>query len=207
MTGELQGDFHGKIAALEPSFRFLAERTGREPTAGMIGLYAEYFVQQGLMMEAVNQTVRDIVISWDDYRWPSAEYIAVRARQKQRSVMDHLHGITPIQQALEDICEAEAQRRWDRRLAEANAWRERRPERFKVLVRAIDTDIAGLIRGGNQWLNESQVYRRSFREGAAVGACLKESGIEERREQKRLEKERAARAVQEAQHAELQGAA
>jgi hypothetical protein len=182
VTSSLNGDYQGKIAALEPSFRLLAGRTRVDATADMMGLYAEHFVQQNLMIEAVNQTVRDIVVGWDKPYWPSAEYIAVKARQKQRSVMDEMHGVHTGNQALEDWCEAEAQRRWDERLAEANAWRERdNMEPFKRFVREIDQDIARMIQTGlYPFLTESKPYRGAFREGRAVGRCLVEIGKEMR---------------------------
>lgn len=183
MTGGISGDFEGKIAALEPSFRFLAERTRQEPTAGMMGLYTEYFVQQGLMIEAVNQTVRDIVIGWEKPYWPSAEYIAIRARQKQRAVMDEIHGIRGSEQALEDWCEAECQRRWDERLDAANAWRDAgNLDRFRLLVREIDKDIAQMLQKGLQpFMRDSKVYRTHFREGSAVGGCLRRAGEDARK--------------------------
>lgn len=180
MTNSLNGDYQGKIAALEPSFRLLAGRTRVDATADMMGLYAEHFVQQNLMIEAVNQTVRDIVVGWDKPYWPSAEYIAKLTRQKHRSVMDDIHDIRGCEQALEDWCEAEAQRRWDERLAEANAWRERgNMEPFKLFVREIDQDIARMIQTGlYPFLTESKPYRGAFREGRAVGRCLVEIGKE-----------------------------
>lgn len=197
MTGEFNGDFQGKIAALEPSFRFLAERTRVEPTASMMGLYAEYFIQQGLMIEAVNQTVRDIVIGWDKPYWPSAEYIAVRARQKQRSTMDEIHGIKPSARILEDWCESEAQRRWDSRKAMAKEWGEKNPGTLRVLIEGIDGDIKMLVQSGaHQWLKESQTYRTHFRKGAAVGACIKRAGEEERKAAKQLRITQLATAAQ-----------
>lgn len=183
MSTPLNGDYQGKIAALAPSFQLLGERTGKEPSASLMGVYAEFFVQQGLMIEAVNQTVRDIVVGWDKPYWPSAEYIAKMTRQKHRSVMDELHGIRGCEQALEDWCEAEAQRRWDERLAEANSWRERgNMEPFKRFVREIDQDIARMIQTGlYPFLTESKPYRGAFREGRAVGRCLVEIAKEMRK--------------------------
>lgn len=183
MTGELRGEYTGKIAALEPSFRLLAGRTRQEASADMMGLYAEHFAQQGIMIEAVNETVRDIVIGWDKPYWPSAEYIAVRARQKQRSVMDQLHGIRSTNQTLEDWFEAEAQRRWDERLSIANTWREEgNMERFKLFVREIDQDISRMIKTElYPFLRDSKPYRGAFREGRAVGRCLVEVAKEARK--------------------------
>jgi hypothetical protein len=180
-------DLSAKILALEPSFRFLSERTRVDPSPGMVELYTEHFIQQGLMIEAVNQTVRDIIIGWEKPYWPSAEYIAVRARQKQRSVMDQMHGIEPGDQALEDWCESEAQRRWDSRKAMAKEWGEKNPSTLRILLQGIDGDIKILVASGaHQWLKESQTYRTHFRKGAAVGACIRRSGEEERKQAKAL---------------------
>lgn len=198
MTGDLNGDYQGKIAALAPSFQLLGERTGREPSASLMGVYAEFFAQQNLMIEAVNQTVRDIVVGWDKPYWPSAEYIAKLTRQKHRSVMDELHGIRGSEQALEDWCEAEQQRRWDHRVDEANTWRIANQDRFKRIVREVDGDIKMLLdKGTHPFLQDSKVYRTHFREGSAVGACLKKIGEDQRHVAKQLEKERAI-AVQKA---------
>jgi len=165
--------------AFAPAFRLLSAATSKEHPDEYLWVYVEYFTVQHLMPEAVNQTARDIVLTWNDPYWPSPEYIAKRAHQKTRSVMDEIHGVHTGSRALEDWCESEAQRRWDSRLAEANTWREREGnmERFKLLVRDIDKDIAVMIQSGlHPFMRDEKVYRQHFREGSAVGACLRKAG-------------------------------
>lgn len=169
--------------AFGPAFRLLSAATSKDHPDEFLWIYVEYFTQQHLMPEAVNQTARDIVLTWNDPYWPSPEYIAKRAHQKTRAVMDELHGVHTGSQSLEDWYEAEQQRRWDNRLAEANSWRERgNMEPFKLFVREIDQDIARMIQTGlYPFLTESKPYRGAFREGRAVGRCLIEIGKEARK--------------------------
>lgn len=177
MTGEMRTDLSGKIAALEPAFRFLAERTGREATASMMGLYTEHFVQQGLMMEAVNQTVREIVISWEAGYWPSPEYIAIRARQAQQAVMDELHGLRDRSREMDERAIAEREETWQHRRALAKAWFEAHPARGREIAYGVQRDLANLLRA---MPNEGQfatnpAYRKAFEQGAIVGAVLREA--------------------------------
>lgn len=169
--------------ALQPAFRLLGDATGKQMSPETLNNWVEYFAAQNLMAESVNRAASDIAASWEGFGWPTAEYVAKRARARQRGDMNELHGIRGSEQALEDWCEAEQQRRWDARLAEANRWRERgNMEPFKLFVREIDQDIARMIQTGlYPFLTESKPYRGAFREGRAVGRCLVEIGKEARK--------------------------
>lgn len=173
--------------SLQPTFRLLGDATGKQMSLETLNNWVEYFASQNLMAEAVNRAASDIAASWEGFGWPSAEYVAKRARGRQRGIMDELHGIPNREDVLEEWCELEGQRRWDSRKAMAKEWGEKNPSQLRLLVQGIDGDIKILVdSGAHQWLKESQTYRTHFRKGAAVGACIRKAGEEERKLAKQL---------------------
>lgn len=176
----------GKIVALGPSFALMSELTGKQPSATVIGLYASHFVDLGFAMHDVNIAVEQIMVAWNKPYWPSAEDIAKKARLIAQS-SGNRETYLSRQETLEATFADEDERRWDHRLAMANAWRDASPRNwalFKAIVKTVDSDITRLcdvIR--LEWMTKSS-YRDAFRLGASVGGCLKQAGIDERTQEK-----------------------
>lgn len=186
-------DLSGKMAALGPSFAVMHDRTGKEGTPDTMEMYTRHFVRLGLAMNTVNETVFDIMASYDGRYWPSPEHIAKAAQHRQRAELDIVPGTALADRVLDDWCEVEGQRRWDSRVARANAWREAYRDEFKTLWGVLGPSIDRLIEGVAQRygvevkLKQLPEYRQSFREGAGVGMCLAEETRMHMRELRRLD--------------------
>lgn len=175
----------GKIVALAPSFSLMAELTGKPSSATVVGLYTAHFVDCGLAMHDVNVAVEQIMVGWNKPYWPSADDIAKKARGIVSSY-GNKDSVVAHRSSLEDAFTAEGERRWEHRLGMANTWRDASPqnvEKFRAIVKAIDLDVVHLrdvVR--LEWLQQSS-YRDAFRLGASVGGCLRQAGIDERKQQ------------------------
>lgn len=188
MTNPLEG----KIAALEPSFLIMAEMTGKDATASVVGLYAKHFVDEGLAMNDVNIAVETIMVSWQKPYWPSPEIITLKTREYIRQSGS---GFRDVSREIHAWSLEEGARQWEHRVQMANEWRVQNATRFKPLVRSVDSYGAVFLKH-LAWMAESQSYRKAFRDGAVVQACNNEVGIDERKIQRRTESERQTRAAQ-----------
>lgn len=168
----VQAEAERRMLSLEylaPAFTLLTDRTGRAVGPETMRLYAEHFAAIRVSIEAVYEAVRDIVRTWEKAYWPTAEYIGNAAQRKQRDSAsgrdraDELHALSADQAA----------RDWEDRRHRAEEWFEANPEIGNLLVAGINSDIASesaRIPGGH--MAQGEAYRKAFRHGAVVGACL-----------------------------------
>lgn len=188
MTNPLEG----KIAALAPSFLIMAEMTGKDATASVVGLYTKHFVDEGLAMNDVNIAVETIMVSWQRPYWPSPEIITVKAREYVRRSGS---GFRDVSLEIHAWSLEEGARQWEHRVHMANEWRTSNPTRFKPLLRSVDS-YGSVFLEQLAWMAESQSYRKAFRDGTVVQACNNLAGIDERKMQRRIEAQRETRAAQ-----------
>lgn len=188
MTNPLEG----KIAALAPSFLIMAEMTGKESTAYMMGFYAKHFVEEGLTMNDVNIAVETIMVSWQKPYWPSPEMITVKTRECMRQSSS---GFRDRFLEIHAWSLEEGSRQWEHRVQMANDWRTRNPTRFKPLLQSVDS-YGSVFLEQLAWMTGSQSYRKAFRDGTVVQACNNLAGIDERKIQRRIDAERETRAAQ-----------
>lgn len=199
MTNPLEG----KITALAPSFLIMAEMTGKDATASVVGLYTKHFVDEGLAMNDVNVAVETIMVSWQRPYWPSPEAITLKTREyaRQSSSAFRDRFIEIHSWSLE-----EGLRQWEHRVHMANEWRVHNPTRFKPLLQSVDS-YGSVFLERLAWMTESQSYRKAFRDGAVVQACNNMVGSDERAVQRRMAAEREARATQFAATGTIENAA
>lgn len=181
----------GKIKALEPSFRLMADMTGKASTADLVGFYAEYFAINHLAPDTVNETVREMLLTWDKRAWPTPEQIAVKTRERSRRERSAGNGGFD-HEAFDAVFKLSQLEQWEHRLDMANTWRLANPTRFKTVLARVDRDSDPLKR--LTWVQESEHYRKAFRDGAVVQACNTQAGIDERKAQRLKEAERESRA-------------
>lgn len=191
----------GKIKALAPSWELMAEFTGKPSSATMIGLYAKHFVENHVAMHDVNLAVEQILVGWKRGFWPSPEEIVARAKEIAR-INARMSGVSwDVMGQIEEVYAQVDARKWECRLGMANEWRMNNPDRFKRVVRGVDGMIEQFIRMINlkpseqEKLLQSGPYRKAFRDGAVVGGCNDQAGIDERIRERRLalQREEAAR--------------
>lgn len=181
------------VELLSPAFRLLADRTSKQMAPETLAEWAEYFAELRLNVESVYEAVRIIVRDWDGFSWPSMAYVAKVARQKLNEASAGSHEDTG--RVLHDICDLTAQRKWDSRSADAEAWFAEHEALGRELVAEIDHDLAALMRrvpAGSR-LATSQAYRKAFRDGAIIGACIRQMAIGHTRGAKKEARERAAK--------------
>jgi hypothetical protein len=169
----VQRDAERRMLSLEhmaPAFTLLTDRTGRAVGPETMRLYAEHFADIRVSVEAVYEAVRDIVRSWEKAYWPTAEYIGNVAQRKQS---DAGSGRRDRADALHAESTACADRAWEDRRHRAEEWFDAHPELGKLILAGIDADIAAQSAAHpNGRVATSAQYRRMFRHGAVVGACL-----------------------------------
>lgn len=155
---------------LAPAFTLLTDRTGRAVGPETMRLYAEHFATVRVSVESVYEAVRDVVRTWEKAYWPTAEYLGNVAQRKQRGAHS---GATDRETAMRDAVADLASREWEDRRHRAEEWFDANPETGKLLVASIDADMAELAgKYPAGWMATRTQYRRAFRHGAVVGACL-----------------------------------
>lgn len=183
----------GKIAALQPSFVLMGEMTGKPATASVMGLYADYFATNHIAIDDANQAVEAIMAGWSKGWWPDPEQIAARAIELVRQEMAMRNAHDRGAEIEETMAQASAVK-WERRLTMANEWRMRNVEGFRTVLGSVNAYCRGAEHLA--WQQESDTYRKSFRDGCIVQACNNQAGKDERRAARIVEAQRHDRAVQ-----------
>lgn len=183
----------GKIAALQPSFLLMSEMTGKPSTASVMGFYAEYFVTHHIAIDDANRAVESIMAGWAKGWWPDPEQIGARAIEIVRREYAAQQGGNRGAEIEEWMAQAGAAK-WEHRLTMANEWRTHNPTAFQAVLGTVNT----YCRGADHlaWLQDSEVYRQSFRHGAIVQACNNQAGREEQIAAKKEAIARHERAMQ-----------
>lgn len=187
----------GKIAALRPSFLLLGELTGRAATPEVMKFYTEKFAGLHLAMDDVNQAVEVLLVGWKKSYWPSVEEIAAKAKEiRAQAAFEGSVGHARWQE-IEQVYQQADDAKWIRRLEVANRWRMTNPIRFKLLLDSVNGDLRRFVEVLElQWMIESKAVRQAFKDGAIVGGCLCEAGIDDRRQERLEAADRARRAKQ-----------
>jgi len=155
---------------LAPAFTLLTDRTGRAVGPETMRLYAENFAAMHVSIEAVYEAVRDIVRTWEKAYWPTAEYVGNVAQRKQRGLSS---GADDRAATLHTQSVEQADRDWEDRRHRAEEWFDANEPTGKLLIASIDADIAAEIaRSPAGLMATNAAYKRKFRHGAVVGACL-----------------------------------
>jgi hypothetical protein len=177
--------------AFKPAFTLLEEMTGVASSDQRMAIYTEHFLRNHLSVDAIYESVRKMLLSWEKRSWPSPEQIALAARNYQHTT---LKSDNYDWRSFHAVFEMAAIERNDRRVEKANTWREANQQRFtKEIVPDVDRDVAHrMVR--IKWLRQEKSYRQAFREGAIVQQCNNEVGKEARALERRTDAERSARA-------------
>ena len=160
---------------LAPAFTLLTDRTGRAVGPETMRLYAEHFATVRVSVEAVYEAVRDVVRTWEKAYWPTAEYLGNVAQRKQRGAQS---GAADRDSAMQEAAMDIAQREWQDRLHRSLEWGEANPKEATLLLAGIDADLDGIaLRSPSGRVATQERYRKAFRSGSAVGACLRRMAI------------------------------